>query len=347
MTYTAKELSLLLNGKLEGDENIIIERLAKIEDATELCISFIANPKYAHYYETTKAGVLVVNDSFAETVNKTGPVLIKVADAYSAFTVLLNLFDQQKDTVSGIDSLAFVHPTAKISKSAHIAAFAYIGENAIIGDNSKILPHCYLGNNVTIGSETILNSGVKIYFGCSIGNECILHSGAVIGSDGFGFAPQKDGSFSKIAQIGNVIIENKVEIGANTTIDRATMGSTIIRNGVKLDNLVHIAHNVEVGENTVIAAQSGVSGSTKIESNCIIGGQVGLVGHLTIAKGSQINAQSGISKSIKEEGKKWNGTPAFDFTESLKSVAVYRKLPQLERKIIALENKLAILIASK
>jgi UDP-3-O-[3-hydroxymyristoyl] glucosamine N-acyltransferase len=263
-----------------------------------------------------------------------------VEDAYSAFSVLLEKYNTIKLNKYGIEDPSFISKTAKVGADCYIGAFAYIGSHAVIGNNVKIYPQVYIGDNVTVADNTTLFSGAKIYSDCIIGANVIIHSGCVIGSDGFGFAPQTDGSFQKVAQIGNVIVEDNVEVGSNTSIDRATIGSTIIRKGVKLDNLIQIAHNAEIGDNTVIASQSGVSGSTRIGENCIIGGQVGIVGHINIAKGSQINAKSGISKSITEENKQWNGTPVSPFRDSLKMQAVYRRLPELEKRIEELEQLL-------
>ena len=250
-----------------------------------------------------------------------------------------------KEGKNGIEQPSFVSKTASIGKDVYIAAFAYVGENVIIGDRVKIYPGCYIGDNVVINEDSVLYSGVKVYNDCSIGSRVVLHSGTVIGGDGFGFAPLKDGTYKKVPQIGNVIIEDDVEIGANTTIDRATMGSTYIRKGVKLDNLIQIAHNVEIGENTVIAAQTGVSGSTKIGKNCIIGGQVGIVGHIHIADGTRINAQSGLSKSVTDANAALNGSPAFDYKSSLKSQAIFRNLPDLNQRIIKLEETVEQLTA--
>ncbi|HMG09758.1 MAG TPA: UDP-3-O-(3-hydroxymyristoyl)glucosamine N-acyltransferase, partial [Mucilaginibacter sp.] len=304
MQFTAQEISLLLNGTVEGDPSVQVHQLAKIEDGTPGSLSFLANPKYEQYLYTTNASVVIVNNDLqlTEPVKAT---LIRVENAYSAFSVLLEQYNTIKLNKKGIEEPNFIHPTAQIGTDLYIGAFAYIGLNAKIGNNCKIYPNVNIADNVTIGNNVTLFSGVTIYFDCVIGNNVIVHSGAVIGSDGFGFAPNPDGTYTKIAQIGNVILEDDVEVGSNTTIDRATMGSTVIRKGVKLDNLIQIAHNVEIGANTVIAAQSGISGSTKVGENVIMGGQVGLVGHISIANRSQFQAQSGVSRSVTEEGKKW------------------------------------------
>jgi UDP-3-O-[3-hydroxymyristoyl] glucosamine N-acyltransferase len=338
MKITAGELCNLLNGKLEGSADTIITHPAKIEEAGEGAVCFIANPKYLSFAYTTNASVLVVNESEIFT-EKLKPVLIRVPDAYAAFTFLLQKFGNAINQKKGIEPSAVISASAQIADDVYIGAFTYIDDNARIAKGVKIYPHCYIGANTIIEEGSILYSGVHIYHDILIGSRCIIHSGSVIGSDGFGFAPQKDGSYQKIPQLGNVQIEDDVEIGACVTIDRATMGSTIIRKGVKLDNHIHIAHNVEIGEHTVIAAQTGVSGSTKIGKYCMIGGQVGFVGHITIADRSRINAQSGISKSIKEEGKAWNGAPAFEYTASLRSQSVYRNLPHLQQQIDFLIQK--------
>jgi UDP-3-O-[3-hydroxymyristoyl] glucosamine N-acyltransferase len=339
MQFKATEICVLLNGELEGNPDVVVSSLAKIEEGRIGALSFLSNPKYEPYLYSTEASVVIVNKSLVleKPVQAT---LIRVEDAYSAFSILLEKYNTIKLNKQGIEEPNFISNTAKIGKDCYIGAFAYIGHNVIIGDNVKIYPQAYVGDNSVIENGTTLFAGVKVYSDCSIGKNVIIHSGAVIGSDGFGFAPQADGSFQKVAQIGNVIIEDDVEIGSNTSIDRATIGSTIIKKGVKLDNLIQIAHNVEIGNNTVIASQSGISGSTRVGENCIIGGQVGIVGHISIAKGSQINAKSGISKSITEENKQWNGAPVSPFRDSLKMQAVYRRLPDLEKKIEELEQKL-------
>jgi len=337
MQFTAQDISLLLSGTVEGDGSVTVDKLSKIEDGTAGSLSFLANPKYEHFLYTTKASAVIVNND----LQLTGPVsatLIRVENAYSAFTVLLEKYNTIKLNKKGIEEPSFIHPTAQIGKDAYIGAFAYIGPNARIGDNCKIYPNVNISDNVTIGNNVTLFSGVTVYFDCVIGDNVIVHSGAVIGSDGFGFAPNPDGTYTKIAQIGNVILEDDVEVGANTVIDRATMGSTVIHKGVKLDNLIQIAHNVEIGANTVIAAQTGVSGSTKIGENVILGGQVGLVGHISIANRTQVQAQSGISRNITEEGKKWAGTPATLYNTNMRSNVVINRLPELEKKINELEK---------
>jgi UDP-3-O-[3-hydroxymyristoyl] glucosamine N-acyltransferase len=300
-------------------------------------LSFLANPKYEQYLYTTNASIVIINNDqhLAQPVKAT---IIRVDNAYSAFTLLLEKYNTIKLHKSGIEQPSFIHPSAKVGDNAYIGAFAYISQDVTLGDNCKIYPNCYIADNVKLGNNVTLFPGVTVYFDCVIGNNAIIHSGAVIGSDGFGFAPNPDGSYTKIAQIGNVIIEDDVEIGSNATIDRATMGSTVIRAGVKIDNLVQIAHNVEVGANTVIAAQSGVSGSVKIGERVMMGGQAGIAGHLNIADGSQLNAQTGINSSIKEPNKKWGGSPYQAYQDYLRAQVNIRKLPDLEKRVRELEN---------
>jgi UDP-3-O-[3-hydroxymyristoyl] glucosamine N-acyltransferase len=290
--------------------------------------------------------VIIINDNqqLKEPIQAS---LIRVPDAYSAFAILLEKYQQlQSLQLTGIQEPVYIHATAKTGENVYIGAFAYLGEKVVIGDGAKIYPGAYIGNNVIVGQNSVIHPGVKIYHGCVIGKNVVIHAGTVIGADGFGFAPQKDGTLKKVPQIGNVIIEDNVEIGANATIDRATIGSTIIKTGAKLDNLLQIAHNVEVGNNTVIAAQSGVSGSTKIGNNVMIGGQVGIVGHIQIADGSKINAQSGVSKTIKIPNTAVTGSPAYDYTASLRSQALTRNLPALEKRIKELEEIIKSNIAS-
>ncbi len=339
MQFTAEQIAALIQGKIEGNSQTIISEVAKIEEAKQGSLSFVANIKYEPFLYTTQASVIIVNDSI-QLQQPVSATLIKVKDAYAAFATLLEKYNEiiSPKSKKGIEQPSYISESAKIGKDVYIGAFAYIGDNAVIGDNTQIFPNTYIGNNASIGSNTTINAGVKIYHQCKVGNGVIIHSGVVIGSDGFGFAPQQDGSYKKIPQLGNVIIEDNVEIGANTTIDRATMGSTVIKKGVKLDNLIQIAHNVTIGENTVIAAQAGISGSTKIGENCIVGGQAGIVGHITLAKGSKVNAQSGVSKSIKEENKAVTGSPAFDYNSALRSQAVIKNLPEILKRLEALEK---------
>jgi len=340
MQFTAQQIASLLNGTVEGDPSATVKQLAKIEEATPGTLSFLANPKYEQYLYTTQASIVIVNNDqqLAEPVKAT---LVRVENAYSAITVLLEIYNKIKLDKTGVEEPNFIHPSAKIGKDVYIGAFSYIGPNVIIGDNCKLFPNTYIGDDAKLGTNVILYPGVKVYFDCVIGNDVIIHSGTVIGSDGFGFAPVGDGTYNKISQIGNVVIEDNVEIGSNTTVDRATMGSTIIRKGVKLDNLIQVAHNVEIGSNTVIAAQTGISGSTKIGDNAIIGGQVGIAGHLTLAKGTSFMAQSGLGRSVKEEDTKWGGSPASPLGGHMRSMVVFNRLPELEKKVKELEKIIA------
>jgi UDP-3-O-[3-hydroxymyristoyl] glucosamine N-acyltransferase len=341
MEYTAQEIADILNGKIEGDPNTKVSGFSKIEEGKEGTISFIANPKYSKYINTTKASIVLVNKDFSkEHTNGAHLTLIRVEDAYQGFAKLLTLQDSNKLKRTGISKMATIHPSATIGEHVLIDDFVYIGENAVIEDNVKILPHTYIGEGVVIGKNTVIYPGVKIYNHCKIGADCYFHAGVVVGSDGFGFAPQSNHDYQKIPQVGNVIIEDQVEVGANTCIDRATIGSTVIHRGVKLDNLIQIAHNVEVGENTVIAAQTGISGSTKIGKNCMIGGQAGFVGHITIADGVKVAAQSGITSDVKKQGQVIQGAPAFDFGRYQKSYVLFRKLPEVYDKMRELEEEI-------
>lgn len=345
MQFTAAQIAMMINGKVEGDADIAVVSFGKIEEAGIGQLAFLANPKYEEYLYSTKASIIIVNET-QELKQKISATLIKVPDAYSAFATLLDKYQQiQRQQLSGVQQPAYIATTAKIGENVFIGAFAYVGENAVVADGAKIYPNAYLGNNVTVGENTIIYPGVRIYHDCIIGKNVSIHAGSVIGGDGFGFAPQADGSLKKVPQIGNVIIEDGVEIGANATIDRATIGSTVIRSGAKIDNLVQIAHNVEVGINSVIAAQTGISGSTKIGNHVMIGGQVGIVGHIKIADGTKINAQSGVSKSIKTPNSAVTGSPAFDYTSALRSQAASRNLPGLEKRVLELEKLLKEMLA--
>ncbi len=338
MQFSAGQIGQIINGKLEGDANVAVHSFGKIEEASAGQLSFLANPKYEDFLYSSKASVIIINENLKLKQPVTA-TLLRVPDAYSAFATLLDKYQQLKtQQLTGIEEPVFIHATAKLGEAVFIGAFTYLGENVIIGKGTKIFPGCFLGSNVQIGENTILHAGAKIYNDCRIGSNVIIHSGTVIGSDGFGFAPQANGELRKVPQIGNVVVEDNVEIGANCSIDRATIGSTLIKKGAKLDNLLQIAHNVEVGNNTVIAAQSGVSGSTKIGNNVMIGGQVGIVGHIQIADGSKINAQSGVSKSLKNKNMAVTGTPAYEYSASLRSQALIRKLPDLEKRISELEK---------
>lgn len=338
MQFTAAQIAMMINGKVEGNADTAVASFGKIEEAQSGQLAFLANPKYEEYLYRTKASIIIINES-QELKQKIEATLIKVPDAYTAFATLLDKYQQiQRQQLTGIQQPAYIATTAKIGDKVFIGAFAYLGENVVVADGAKIYPNAYLGNNVTIGENTIIHPGVRIYHDCVIGKNVSIHAGTVIGSDGFGFAPQADGTLKKVPQIGNVIIEDWVEIGANATIDRATIGSTLIKSGAKLDNLLQIAHNVEVGNNSVIAAQTGISGSTKIGNYVMIGGQVGIVGHIKIADGTKINAQSGVSKSIKNPNSAVTGSPAFDYTSALRSQAASRNLPNLEKRVLELEK---------
>jgi UDP-3-O-[3-hydroxymyristoyl] glucosamine N-acyltransferase len=338
MQFTAAQISILLNGKLEGSADATVSSFGKIEEAHAGQLTFLANPKYEEFLYSTNASIAIINDTY-ELREPVKPTLVRVQDAYTGFAQLLSKYEEMvTQQLKGIQQPSYIAPSAKIADDVYIGAFSYIGEGVNIGSGTKVFPNSYIGDNVTIGKNCIIHPGVKIYHDCELGNDVNVHAGTVIGSDGFGFAPQADGSFKKVPQIGNVVIEDYVEIGANTTIDRATIGSTCIRAGAKLDNLIQIAHNVEVGNSTVIAAQAGVSGSTKIGNKVMIGGQAGLVGHIQIADGAKINAQSGVSKSMKEPYSAVTGSPAGDYTSALRSQAVFRNLPQLEKRIQELES---------
>ncbi len=342
MQFSAQQIAMLAGGKVEGDANASVSGFGKIEEAQEGQLAFLANPKYEEYLYATKASVVIVNDAL-ELKQAVQATLIRVPDAYSAFATLLGLYeDMQRKQLTGRQEPSYVDATASIGENVFIAAFAYVGRNAKIGNGVKLFPHVFVGDNVVIGENTILNAGVKVYHNCVMGKNVVVHAGTVIGSDGFGFAPQADGTYKKIPQMGNVVLEDNVEVGSNTTIDRATIGSTVIKAGAKIDNLIQIAHNVEIGSNTVIAAQTGISGSTKIGKGVMIGGQVGIVGHIKIGDGARINAQSGVSKSL-EDGKAVTGSPAYEYTAALRSQAVARRLPDLEKRIKELEAKLAAL----
>ncbi len=338
MEFTAEAIAGFLKGDIEGNPDIKVNTVAKIEEGHPGALSFLANPKYEHYIYTTRSSVILVNKSFVPS-EKIDATLIRVENAYEAFASLLRLVDQARPRKKGIHPTAVIESTAKIGKDVYIGPYAYIGENCIIEDGCSLYPHVYIGDNTKVGKNCIINPGVKIYHDCLLGESCIIHAGTVIGSDGFGFAPQSDSEYMKIPQLGNVILEDLVEIGANVTIDRATMGSTIIRRGVKLDNIIQIGHNVEVGENTVMAAQTGIAGSTKIGKNCMFGGQVGIAGHIKIANGTKIGAQAGILGDVKEENTVILGSPAIEIKQFLKSSVIFKRLPDLKVKIDALEKE--------
>lgn len=337
MEFTAQQIAELLEGSVEGNPQVKVSNLAKIEEGKPGTLTFLANPKYEDFIYTTQSSLVIVNDSFvaAQPITAT---LVRVKDAYKSFAKLLDTYNQILHNRTGIESPNFISATATVGENIYVGAFVYIGEKAVIGNNVKLYPGVYIGDNASIGDGTILFPGVKVYTDCHIGKECRIHAGVVIGADGFGFAPQDDSNYMKVAQIGNVIIEDHVEIGSNTTIDRATLGSTIIRKGVKLDNLIQVAHNVDIGEHTVIAAQTGIAGSTKIGRFCMIGGQVGIVGHLVIADKVKIAAQSGIGTSILNEGDILQGSPAYFIGDYKKSYIGFRKLPELQARIEELEK---------
>lgn len=345
MQITAAQIASFINATVEGDPLTSISDIAKIEEGRKDALSFIANAKYEHYLYTTEAGVIIISDKL-ELEQPVSATLLRVPDPYAAFAALLELYQKMmsgNDEKKGIEEPAYIDTTAVLGKDVYIGAFSYIGKNAKIGDGVKIYPGTYIGDKVTIGNNTTIYPGVKIYQHCFVGKNVMLHSGTIIGSDGFGFAPLGDGTYKKIPQLGNVIIEDDVEIGSNSTIDRATIGSTIIRKGVKLDNLIQVAHNVEIGEGTVIASQTGISGSTKIGKRCMIGGQAGIVGHIQLADDTRINAQSGVSKSVSKPGTALTGSPAGEYRSSLKSQAIFRNLPELLQRMQQLEDKLAAL----
>jgi len=345
MEFTAKIVADFLKGKVEGDPEVKVSSVSPIENGKKGSLAFLANPKYAKYIYTTEASIVLVSKDFvAEQEVKT--TLVRVDDAYKAFASLLDLYQSSLPQKVGIDAKASISNSAKLGEKCYVGDFAFIGENAFIGNNVKVYPQVYIGDNVTIGDNTIIYPGVKIYMGCAVGKNCIIHAGTVIGSDGFGFAPTGE-SFKKIPQIGNVVIEDEVEIGSNCSIDRATMGSTLIRKGVKLDNLIQVAHNVEIGENTVMAAQVGIAGSTKLGKNCMIGGQVGFAGHITICDNVKVGAQAGVGINVTEDGMALWGSPAFEYKKAVRSITVFKNLPDLATRLNQLERELKELKSKK
>jgi len=339
MKFTAQQIADFLGGNVEGDKKTKVSDFAKIEEAKAGAITFLANPKYTNYVYDTEASVILVNDdiTFEKEVKAT---LVRVPNAYESLAKLMQFYENSKPKKSGKSKKASIHKSATVGKGCFIGDFAYVAPNAVIGENVKLYPNSYVGDNVVIGDNTIVYPNVTIYKDCKIGADCVLHSGAVIGADGFGFAPSSDNDYEKIPQIGIVILEDKVEIGANTTVDRATMGATIIRHGVKLDNMVQVAHNVEIGSNTVIAAQTGISGSAKLGANMMVGGQVGFAGHLNIADGVKIGAQSGVNNDIKKENAILMGSPVMDMSTWRRSSIVMKNLPDMQRTITRLEREL-------
>lgn len=339
MKFTAGQVAELINGKVEGNKEAVITNVSKIEEGKPETLTFLANPKYTHYLYTTEAEVVIINDSFVaeQDVKAT---LIRVPDAYKALAQLLEMYEQSQPKKTGVEQPSFIDSSATLGDFAYVGAFAYIGENVKIGNNVQIYPQAFIGDNVAIGDNSIVYAGAKIYKHCRIGENCIIHAGAVIGSDGFGFAPDENNEYKKIAQIGNVILEDNVEVGANCALDRATMGSTIIRKGAKLDNLIQVAHNVEVGENTVLAAQAGIAGSAKIGKNCMFGGQVGIAGHISIADNTKIGAQAGVGGNIKKEGLVLMGSPVIDVKQFYKSSVIFRRLPELKTQLDQLQKEI-------
>ncbi len=338
MKFTAEQLAEYLKGKICGNKDVSVSSISKIEEGKEGTLSFLANPKYTQYIYTTKASIVLVKKDFTPEKDIQA-TLIKVEDPYLAFASLLKLYEEYKSPKPGIDTQTSIDKTANIGDNAYIGAFTYIGKNVKIGKNAKIFPQVFIGDNTVIGENCTIRAGVKIYEDTIIGNNCIFHSGVIIGGDGFGFVPQSD-NYEKIPQIGNVIIEDNVEIGANTTVDRATIGSTIIRKGVKLDNQIQIGHNVEVGKNTVIVAQTGISGSTKIGKDCMIAGQVGMAGHLTIADGVKIAAQSGLGSNVKEKNAIIQGSPAFEVGKYRRAYVHFRNLHDIYTEMCKLRKEL-------
>ncbi len=342
MKFTAQQIADFLGGKVEGDKKVKVSEFAKIEDAKGGSITFLANPKYTNYVYETKASIILVNDDI-EFDKEIGATLIRVPNAYESLAKLMQFYESSKPKKKGKSKKASIHKTAVLGNSCFVDDFAFIGANVKIGDNVRIYPHVYVGDNVTVGDNTVIYPNVSIYHDCKVGSDCVFHSGVVIGSDGFGFAPSDDQDYEKIPQIGNVIIEDRVELGANTTVDRATMGSTIIRKGVKLDNMVQVAHNVEIGEHTVIASQTGISGSTKLGAHMMVGGQVGFAGHINIADHVKVGAQSGLNNNIKEEGAILMGSPVTDMSTWRRSSIVMKNLPDMQRTINRLERELKAL----
>lgn len=337
MKFTAQQIAGILEGDIVGNPDVEVSKLSKIKEGTKGSLTFLANPKYQSYIYSTKASITIVNKTFVPE-NHLETTLIKVEDAYKSFSKLLEYYNMVKLNKQGIENPSFISDSATYGSQIYVGAFTYIGENVKIGNNVKIFPNCYIGDNVVIGNDTVVFAGVKIYSETSIGNNCVINSGVIIGADGFGFVPNEKGEYNKVPQTGNVIIEDFVDIGAATTIDRATLGSTIIRRGVKLDNQIQIAHNVEIGKNTVIAAQTGIAGSTKIGENCQIGGQVGFAGHITIGNNVKIQAQSGIGRSIKDN-ETLQGSPAFSYGDWNKSYVYFKNLPKIVKNITDLEKK--------
>ena len=338
MKFTAAQIAGILEGEVEGNPEVEVSKLSKIEEGIPESLSFLSNPKYTQYIYTTKASAVIVDKNF-KAENEINTTLIRVDDAYKSFSKLLEYYNQVKMNKTGIEQPVFISESANYGKNIYIGAFAYISDNVKIGDNVKIYPNVYIGDNVIIANNVTLFSGAKIYSDTQIGDNCVIHSSAILGADGFGFSPNEKGEFIKVPQTGNVIIEENVDIGAATSIDRATLGSTIIRKGVKLDNQIQIAHNVEIGKNTVIAAQSGIAGSTKIGENCMIGGQVGIAGHLSIGNNVRIQAQSGIGRNV-NDNETLQGSPAFTYNDYNKSYVHFKNLPKIIHRLTTIEKNI-------
>ena len=345
MEFTAKQIAEFVGGRIEGNENAAIHTFSKIEEGREGAISFLSNPKYTHYLYDTKSTIVLINED-VQLEKPVTPTLIRVKNAYECIAKLLQLYASVQPKKTGIDSLAFISEKAKVGENCYVGAFAYIADGAEVGNNCQIYPHAYIGEGVKIGDNALIYPHVTIYKGCVIGNNVTLHAGCVIGSDGFGFAPTEQG-YDKIPQIGIVTIEDDVEIGANTCIDRSTMGTTIIHKGAKLDNLIQIAHNVEIGSNTVMASQVGIAGSAKVGDWCMFGGQVGVAGHISIADHTQIGAQAGITGTVKKEGETIIGSPAWDAKGFMKSAAIFRRLPAMYQQINDLKKEIELLKAQQ
>jgi UDP-3-O-[3-hydroxymyristoyl] glucosamine N-acyltransferase len=337
MKFKAKQIAEILEGEIVGNPDAEVSKLAKIEEGKKGSLTFLSNPKYKPFLYTTEASITIVNSDF-ELEKEVSTTLIKVENAYKSFSKLLEFYNQVKNNKEGREQPHYISDSATIGEGEYIGAFAYIGNNVTIGNNVKIYPNSFIGDNSVIGDNCTIFAGVKIYSETEIGNNCTIHAGAIIGSDGFGFAPNEKGEFNKVPQTGNVVIEDNVDIGAGSTIDRATLGSTIIRKGVKLDNQIQIAHNVEIGKNTVIAAQTGIAGSTKVGEGCMIGGQVGISGHLNLGNNIRIQAQSGISKNLKD-GETVQGSPAFHYPDWNKSYVYFRNLPKIVQTVNKLEKE--------
>jgi len=338
MDFKVTDIAKFLNGEVVGDETIRVNNVSKIEEGKPGTLAFLSNMKYESYIYSTKASVVLVNKSFTPK-SELNTTLIKVDDAYQAFASLLDLYMQTKTSIKkGIESPSFIDDSVTYGSDIYVGAFAYVSKNVKIGNNVKIYPQVFIGENVTVGDDCIFYAGAKIYDNCVIGNRCILHAGSVIGADGFGFAPQDDGTYKKIHQLGNVILEDDVDVGANSTIDCSTMGSTIIRKGVKIDNLIQIGHNCDIGENTVMAAQTGIAGSTKVGKNCMLAGQSGLAGHITLGDHVTVGAQSGVIKSVKDNETVW-GTPAIHIKDQMRALSVFKNLPKLQNDIFQIQKE--------